>query len=218
MAYKGKRVIKPTRAQQITGIIGLVLCVILSLMLIFNLSIIVKGSINPDEPPAVLGITPLVVLSGSMSGDAPDHIEPGDMIFVDKVDAKDLNVGDVIAFKWGKIIVTHRIVEISTDKSGARSFTTEGDANNTPDESPVPEDDVVGIYRFRIGKVGNFALFMQTPLGMFLFIGLPLMAFIGYDIIRRQRYANQESERTAELEAEIARLRALTAEKSDADI
>ena len=68
-------------------------------------------------------------------------------------------------------------------------------------------------FDFRFPKVGDFALFLQTPMGMVLFIGLPLLAFIIYDIIRRQQYARKESKKTAELEAELERLRKLAGER-----
>lgn len=194
-------------------IIGAVLCVIFGFMLICNLTIIIKGTLYPEKPPAVLGNTPLVVLSGSMSGDAPDHIEVGDLIFVGKVEPEDLEVGNIIAFMQGKTVVTHRIIDIQTGESGELLFYTQGDANNAPDQSPVAESELVGIYKGRIPKVGDFAIFMQTPLGMIIFIGVPLAAFIIYDVIRRQRYAAKESKKTAELEAELERLRALAGEK-----
>ena len=50
-------------------------------------------------------------------------------------------------------------------------------------------------------------------MGMVLFIGVPLLAFIIYDIIRRQRTANNEKSKQSELEAELERLRALAGEK-----
>ena len=103
--------------------------------------------------------------------------------------------------------VTHRITSIETDENGNLLFTTKGDANETEDTEKVTEDQVIGTYLARIPKVGDFALFLQQPIGMLLFIGVPLMAFIIYDIIRRQRYAVKENRRTQELEAEIARLR-----------
>ena len=77
----------------------------------------------------------------------------------------------------------------------------------------MTEEQLVGIYRWRIPKVGDFALFLQTPLGMLLFVGVPVLAFLIYDIIRRQRYANRENRRTAELEAELERLRGMNEEK-----
>lgn len=193
--------------------ISILLCVVLSLMLVCNIAIIVKGTLQPGTPPSVLGITPLVVLSGSMSGDAEDHIEIGDLIFVDKADPEALEVGDVIAYMEGGVVITHRIVKIQTAADGRLLFTTKGDANNAEDLLPVPEDELVGIYKGRIPKVGDFAMFLQTPLGMILFIGIPVLAFILYDIIRRQRYAARESQKTAQLEAELERLRALTAQQ-----
>ena len=42
-------------------------------------------------PPSVLGVTPLVVMSGSMSDEAEDHIEVGDLIFIDKISTDELN-------------------------------------------------------------------------------------------------------------------------------
>lgn len=196
----------------VTGI-SILLCIVFSFMLICNMTIIIKGTLYPERPPSVLGITPMVVLSGSMSGDAEDHIEVGDLIFVGKTEAEELEVGDVIAFMEGKVVVTHRIIEIQRDENGVLLFTTKGDANNAQDQRPVTESNLVGIYKARIPKVGDFALFLQTPMGMVLFIGLPLLAFIIYDIIRRQQYVRKESKKTAELEAELERLRKLAGER-----
>ena len=79
--------------KKILLIIGAVLCCIFALMLMCNLTIIIKGVINPDTPPSVFGITPMVVQSGSMSGNAEDHIEVGDLIFTVKPDTAELKKG-----------------------------------------------------------------------------------------------------------------------------
>lgn len=207
VSTKGRRQDRSKPAHRALSVIGLVLCIVFGFLLICNLTIIIKGTISPEKPPSVLGITPMVVKSGSMSGTAEGHIEVGDLIFVGKADPDELQVGDVIAFMDGSVVVTHRIAEIQTDEDGQRKFITKGDANNAPDQKPVTEERLVGIYQSRIPKVGDFALFLQTPIGMLIFIGVPLLAFIIYDIIRRQRSAARENSRTAELEAELARLR-----------
>lgn len=193
--------------------VGVALCVIFGFLLVCNLTIIIKGALFPEKPPSVLGLTPMVVLSGSMSGEAEDHIEVGDLVFVGRADPEELEVGDVIAYMNGGATVTHRITAIDTNTDGDHLFTTKGDANNAEDTTPVTEEQLVGIYRWRIPKVGDFALFLQTPLGMLLFVGVPVLAFLIYDIIRRQRYANRENRRTAELEAELERLRGMNEEK-----
>ena len=193
--------------------VGVALCVIFGFLLVCNLTIIIKGALFPEKPPSVLGLTPMVVLSGSMSGEAEDHIEVGDLVFVGRADPEELEVGDVIAYMNGGATVTHRITAIDTNTDGDLLFTTKGDANNAENTTPVTEEQLVGIYRWRIPKVGDFALFLQTPLGMLLFVGVPVLAFLIYDIIRRQRYANRENRRTAELEAELERLRGMNEEK-----
>lgn len=213
MAKEAGREEKSGLIQKILTGVSILLCIVFSFMLICNMTIIIKGTLYPERPPSVLGITPMVVLSGSMSGDAEDHIEVGDLIFVGKTEAEELEVGDVIAFMEGKVVVTHRIIDIQRDENGALLFTTKGDANNAQDQRPVTASNLVGIYKARIPKVGDFALFLQTPMGMVLFIGLPLLAFIIYDIIRRQQYVRKESKKTAELEAELERLRKLAGER-----
>ncbi len=272
--------------------LGAVLCVIFGCMLVMNLTIIVKGALHPETPPAVFGYVPMVVQSGSMSiwndadqhsagyvehrvfpdeladlseeqirglkvGDkvwsyeedykveneivgvidlgkdgiyyntirlAEDHIEVGDMIFVKAVDTDSLKVGDIIAYMDGGVVVTHRIIGVD-DSAGLRQFVTKGDANLTKDAQSIPADRVVGIYRSRIAGIGNLAYFMQKPLGMLIFIGVPLAAFIIFDIIRRQRMADKTASRlekdreendkkTAEMQAELERLRRLVEEKT----
>lgn len=206
---------KSSTLHKVLSVIGLVLCVIFAFLLICNITIIVKGSLNPDTPPKVFGVAPMVVLTGSMSGNASDHIEPGDLIFVKDYDVDDLKVGDVITYmpENSRTAVTHRIIEIGSDENG-RYYITKGDANNTEDKNPVYDSQVVGIYWFRLAYVGEFALFLQEPLGLALFVGVPVMAFVIYDVIRRQKATNRETRRNDELEAELERLRALAGEKA----
>lgn len=213
MAKKRER---NTSGLRLSSIIGLFMCMVFGFLLICNLTIIIKGTLNPERPPSVLGMTPMVVLSGSMSGMADDHIEAGDLVFIGKVDVDALEVGNVIAYmeQDSTTIVTHRIVDLLEGDSGTE-YITKGDANNVEDSLPVTKEQVIGIFKFRIPKLGDFALFLQEPLGMVLFIGVPLFAFIIYDIIRRQKYANKESEKTAQLEAELERLRAIAEEKEN---
>lgn len=194
--------------------IGLLLCIVFLFLLICNLTIIIKGTVNPETPPTVFGVTPMVVLSGSMSGTAEDHIEVGDLIFDTAPDIPSLKEGDIVSFMEGKVVVTHRIISIDTDENGETVYITKGDANNIEDE-PISADDIIGIYRFRIPKLGDFAMFLQKPLGMAVFIGIPVCAFIVYDIIRRNRTKSREAQENEQLRAEIEALRAEKKEDGD---
>ena len=190
---------------------GAVLCVIFSFLLVCNVTIIVKGTLHPETPPSVFGVAPMVVLSGSMSGTAEGHIEVGDLIFATAADTDKLQVGDVVSFMEDNVVVTHRIVEITADESGKKQFITKGDANNAADP-PIYADTVIGICRGRIPKLGDFAMFLQKPLGMAVFIGIPVCAFIVGDVIRRRRDARRENEETARLRSELEKLRAAAGE------
>lgn len=187
--------------------LALVLCAVFLFLLVCNVTIIVKGTLNPDEPPTVFGVTPMVVLSGSMSGSSDGHIEVGDLIFDTRADTDALEVGDVISFMDGKSVVTHRIIDVY-DEDGERMFVTKGDANNAQDMDPVSADKVVGLYRFRIPKLGDFAIFLQKPLGMMLFIAVPVLIFIIVDILRRRRGGRKNDDENERLRREIEELRA----------
>ncbi len=202
---------------KIWSVISIVLIVLLCLILTMNLAIIIQGFANPGDPPSIFGITPLVVLSGSMEGDNEDSFDEGSLIFVKDVDTKSLEIGDVIAFKDPKssegAIITHRIVDIETyGNAGARAFKTQGDANNDADKRLITEENVVGKYVTHISNVGNVLMFIQEPYGMMIVIGVPVVAVIVIDVLRRRKQGKANEAQTSQLEEELARLRKLAAE------
>ena len=189
--------------QKIVGAVGIALCVVFVPLLLINVTLIVKSYTSPDKVPDFLGYKPFIVLSGSMQ----PSIMTGDMVFVKETDPDSLKVGDVIAYKSGSAVVTHRIVEVKSE-NGETRYVTQGDANNAADQSLVKPADVEGIYQRRVAGAGNLAMFMQTTTGMILFVVCPLVLFVLWDVIRRQLESRKEVSRTKELEMELERLRA----------
>ena len=189
--------------QKIVGAVGIALCVVFVPLLLINVTLIVKSYTSPDKVPDFLGYKPFIVLSGSME----PSIMTGDMVFVKETDPDSLKVGDVIAYKSGSAVVTHRIVEVKSE-NGEPRYVTQGDANNAADQSLVKPADVEGIYQRRVAGAGNLAMFMQTTTGMILFVVCPLVLFVLWDVIRRQLESRKEVSRTKELEMELERLRA----------
>ena len=188
----------------LSTIVGIVLCVIFLPIIIINLILIISSYVKPDELPGVFGVKPAVVLSGSMD----PTIKPGDLIFIQNTDTAGLKEGDVICYLSSGTAVTHRIKSISAGEDGKPRYITQGDANNAQDRLPVTEDQVQGVWSgARIGGLGNFILFMQTPIGMVLFILCPLLLIALWDIWRRRRMDKAEQSRTARLEAELAALK-----------
>ena len=134
---------------------------ILSIVLLFNIYIMVQANVSPDKVPSVFGYKPFVVLSGSMESE----ISVGDLVFVKNVDVNTLKTNDIIAFRDNEnLVTTHRIVdEIKIDNK--RCFKTKGDSNNEEDEGTVCEKQIEGKYQGKIAKIGNVIIFIQKPLG-----------------------------------------------------
>lgn len=196
-------------------IIGIVLCVILIPMLLVNCTLIVKSFINKDEVPSIGGTMPLIVLTDSMYPD----IKSGDIIICKKLDAEEIEVGDVISFYDpagnGTSVVTHKVVEI-IDEDGKLSFRTRGTNNNTDDRLPVPADKVIAEYTgVRIPAAGNIAIFMQSTAGLIICVIVPIVLFVGYDVIRRRRYEKNKGDDLESLKAELEALKAEKAAKAE---
>lgn len=177
MKYGIKRALR----KRFPAVIEIMICILLLPILIMNITIVVKSHINPDKVPDFFGIKPFIVLSDSME----PTINNGDLIIVKTVDPIDLKENDIISYKEGETIVTHRIHEL-TEINGEPAFITKGDANNKTDTGPVTFAQVEGIQVFGIGKIGRFAMYLQTPAGMLIVIGIPICGFLLYDMIRQK--------------------------------
>ena len=118
----------------------------------------------------LVGIKTYAVISGSMEPTYPT----GSLLYVKSVNAQELRVGDAITFMLDEdTVATHRIIEIIPDDedSSILRFRTQGDANDTPDGTPVHYKNIIGKPVFAIPYLGYFAHFVQNPPGLYLAIG-----------------------------------------------
>ena len=207
---------KSTTVHKILTVVGTVLCVILIPILVMNLTLIAKSYIRKDEVPNIGGTTPLIVLTDSMN----PEIKSGDLILCKATKAEEIQVNDIISFfdpaGNGTSVVTHRVVEI-IEKDGTFYFRTRGDNNNTDDKDLVPAENLVGVYKMRIGGAGHIAMFMQSTTGLIICVILPIILLVGYDLLRRKAYEKSKKEDTEALLAELEALRAEKAEKEQND-
>lgn len=165
---------KPRRTLggRIAHIAGIILCILFLPGFIVNTTLLVSSLIYPDIPPSFMGYTPLVVESDSMS---PFFVQ-NDLVLIrnGKEDAV-YHDGDVICFRSGDVYVSHRIVGVTSGETGSSLYTTQGDANNTPDVQPVRPEQILGSYATHFEGLGGFVLFMQTPAGMLCCVFLPIL-------------------------------------------
>lgn len=188
--------------KKIHGIISMLLCLILIPVILINLTLIFKGFSSNDEIPDVIGYRPVIVLSGSME----PTFNTGDMILLESVkDTDDLQKDDVIAYLVGGKVTTHRIVQV-TELEGKKMYITKGDYNNIEDRIPVEPSQIQGVYNGkRIPNLGNIMMFMQSNMGILVFLGVPFAGYILWDIFKRRKDSNKK---TAQLEVELAKLKA----------
>ena len=133
--------------------------------LIFNLTLIIKSKLYPDKIADFMGYKPFIVMSGSME----TTINIGDLVIVKKVNSSNIHTGDIIAFKNGNIVISHRVKEIIND-SGTYKFKTKGDNNNVADDFIVNSDAIEGILVNKIPGLGSILLFLGKPIGLLMVI------------------------------------------------
>lgn len=198
-------------------IFGIIASIILIPILVVNITLITKSFIHKDEVPMFGGVVPMIVDTDSMY----PLFEMGDLVIVKKIPAKEVKVGDVITFfdpeldgpdnDGHHVVTTHRVTNIVTGEDGKLSFETKGDANNTKDETLVPQAKLIGKYTKTLKGLGNFVLFMQSTAGLIIFAVMPVIIILLYDIIRRRLHAKKNKGKT---DALLAELEALKKEKA----
>lgn len=110
--------------------------------------------------PRLMGYQSLAVLSGSMEPGIP----VGSIVFTKEADPALLEVGDVVTYRLsGNTMVTHRVIENDTV---AEQLIMQGDANETPDASPVAYSNVVGKVAMHLPFLGYISIYIKTPLGI----------------------------------------------------
>ena len=117
----------------------------------------------------LFGLQVYSVLSGSMEPEYP----VGSLIYVKKVDYKELNVGDPITYLLDEdTVVTHRIIEVLIDEEDSNTirFFTQGDANGIPDAKSVHYKNIIGTPVFTIPYMGYVSNYIQNPPGMYIAI------------------------------------------------
>lgn len=166
----------------------------------------------------LIGYQCYTVISPSMT---PVY-DVGDLIYVKEVNPNTIKAGDVITFIVNEdlVIGTHRVVRVDAEN---QRFYTKGDANDIEDQAPVHFNNVIGVPKFSIPKLGYVSDFIQNPPGMYITIGvgviLILAVFLPDMIGKKKEEENEEAaavqteintaaEENEKLKAELAQLRA----------
>lgn len=74
----------------------------------------------------------------------------GDAIIFEKYEDQEIKEGEIIVFKKRNILIAHRVIK-TTGNSEKQYFYTKGDANKSPDNEYVSQEEVLGIVK-RVAK------------------------------------------------------------------
>lgn len=124
----------------------------ISSIIILILVIIMAGLISCEFRYGILTIG-----SGSMTG----TLNKGDIAFVEKFNGQELEIGDIIVFKRGKINIVHRITQVGIFND-EYVYITKGDKNKVEDNGYVYQKDIQGIVLYRIKYIGYPSIWIRN--------------------------------------------------------
>lgn len=173
----------------------------------------------------VLGYKFYIVRTNSMSlSDKNQHLDvhfdAGDIVVVKNVEnPRALQPGDVISFLSTNEVsagetVTHMIREVKKTAEGrVLGYVTYGTYTGTNDEALVLPEYVLGMYQFKLPKVGTFFAFVKSVPGYICCILVPFLLLILYNGVNVIRLFRQHKrEQMAIIQAEKDQLEAERAE------
>lgn len=131
----------------------------------------------------------MVVLSGSMS----PTFDTGSIVAIKPIQFEAIQKGDIVTFKsLEDRIITHRVVDIVNGE-----LITKGDANDGKDTDPVVKDRVIGKVQYFVPLIGYAIHFIQSKLGMLIFLAVPGLYLIISQIWKLYAMLKQQEKRDA---------------------
>lgn len=163
---------------------------------------ILKGFVNVVVVIAVLGFLFVVCLQRFtnnrmsffnyrlftvVSGSMEPKYKVGDVLIAKEKDPKDVKVGDSISYlgsigQFQNKVITHEVVKIEKDKDGKYLFHTKG-ISNLVEDPLVSEDQYYGVVIYKCVILSFIYRIVGTPIGMLLFIIVPIFYIIGSEVI-----------------------------------
>lgn len=128
--------------KNIANAITNILVVASILLLFFALFTAYKFKENPEDA-YLFGYKPVLILTGSM--EPTMHVNG--VVIVEKTTYEDVKEGDIIMYKVNDKMITHRIIEKSSE-----GITTKGDNNQTEDAYLLTEENI----QAKVVKIWNW--------------------------------------------------------------
>ena len=157
MQYTNEYIIKKKkRTEKIKNILSIFIYIIIIPIILYNIFLIIMSIIKPDETPSFLGIKTFVIISGSME----PNLNIGDIVLIKQTNEEQIKVNDIISYREGQNVITHRVIEI-TQEDKKKKYITKGDVNLKKDEGYITDDEILAIYKYRIAYIGYPSIWLN---------------------------------------------------------
>ena len=178
---------KKKRSINVLKIFNICICLIIIPIIIYNLTLIVKYIINPEETPDFLGYKTYEIVSRSME----NTINKNDVIVVKDVPKTEIKLDDIIAFNNGEEVITHRVIDIE-NIDGKTLYTTKGDNNRYPDKNKITYERIEGKYIFKINKFGYFLNILKNRYLLSILFVILVLCLVHIVMVKRRKKKREE--------------------------
>lgn len=138
-------------------VLSSIIYLVLIIFLILNIILVLQSTFNSQKVPNLFGYKTFSIVTGSME----PTLKVNDLIITKNCKQEDIKKGDIITYKRGSSIITHRVDNIQNE-GGNVYYLTKGDGNYIYDEYKVKYKDIEGKYVKRIPKIGKIVSFLKN--------------------------------------------------------
>ena len=167
---------------------------IIIIILLYNIILVCISCLNKIDDVSIFGYKAYIITTDSM---APS-INRYDVSIVKNTKEEKLAEGDVITFKQGNKVITHRITNIE-EQDTKTIYTTKGDNNNLEDSEKIEYNQIEGKNVLTIPKLGYIINTLENQV-VFLFIVLILLIFLFLRIKKEEKKEYRREKKKIEQE------------------
>ncbi len=195
------------------------------LAIVIAFAVVLSSFSDKQNGREIFGRKMLIVESDSMAkpNDSYEGVFffSGDLIIIKCIqNSTEIKEGDVITFtsfnpdSYGKTL-THKVREVKFVNGEVVGYVTYGVKTGVIDQVVVKPENVIGVYQFKVPKVGSFFSFLKTPKGYYVSILFPCALLLIFFSVRMGRsYEKKKSSYPLEEQVRTLEERVLVLEKA----
>ena len=113
----------------------------------------------------------------------------GDVVVVEDINPKDVKEGDIIAFYVDVTndgvddVIIHYIAEVIEYDEDTLVYKSKPEISNLQDRWTIEEEDIIGIYAYKVENIGKMLLFLNSWIGRIILLVDIVLVWIIVDLL-----------------------------------